>query len=50
VDELWRPIAVEQRERSDRGEPLTHTLVELPATSRRSKRLLGPLQTLLVDG
>jgi phosphatidylserine/phosphatidylglycerophosphate/cardiolipin synthase-like enzyme len=50
VDELWRPIASEQRERSDRGEPLTHRLVELPATSRRSKRLLGPLQTLLVDG
>ena len=29
VDELWRPIAAEQRERSDRGEPLTHGLVEL---------------------
>jgi phosphatidylserine/phosphatidylglycerophosphate/cardiolipin synthase-like enzyme len=50
VDELWRPIAAEQRERWDRGEPLTHGLVELPATSRRSKRLLGPLQALLVDG
>jgi phosphatidylserine/phosphatidylglycerophosphate/cardiolipin synthase-like enzyme len=50
VDQLWRPIATEQRERKNRGEPLTHGLVELPATSPRSKRLLGPLQTLLVDG
>jgi len=29
---------------------LTHGLVELKATSRRSERLLGPLQALLVDG
>jgi Phospholipase D Active site motif len=50
VDQLWRPIAAGQRERWDRGEPLTHKLVELPATSRRSERLLGPLQALLVDG
>jgi phosphatidylserine/phosphatidylglycerophosphate/cardiolipin synthase-like enzyme len=50
IDELWRPIAAEQRERRNRGEPLTHKLVELPATSRRSERLLGPLQALLVDG
>jgi phosphatidylserine/phosphatidylglycerophosphate/cardiolipin synthase-like enzyme len=50
VDELWRPIAAEQRERGNRGEPLTHGLVELKATSRRSERLLGPLQALLVDG
>jgi len=50
VDELWRPIAAEQRERRNRGEPLTHGLVELQAASRRSERLLGPLQALLVDG
>jgi phosphatidylserine/phosphatidylglycerophosphate/cardiolipin synthase-like enzyme len=50
VDELWRPIAAEQREHSNDGEPLTHKLIELPATSRRSERLLGPLQALLVDG
>ncbi|HWK18987.1 MAG TPA: phospholipase D-like domain-containing protein, partial [Solirubrobacteraceae bacterium] len=50
IDELWRPIAAEQRERRNRGEPITHKLVELPATSRRSERLLGPLQALLVDG
>ena len=50
IDELWGPIAAEQRERRNRGEPLTHGLVELEATSRRSERLLGPLQALLVDG
>jgi phosphatidylserine/phosphatidylglycerophosphate/cardiolipin synthase-like enzyme len=50
VDELWRPIAAEQRERRNRGEPLTHNLIELRATSRRSEQLLGPIQALLVDG
>jgi phosphatidylserine/phosphatidylglycerophosphate/cardiolipin synthase-like enzyme len=50
IDELWRPIAAEQRARRERGEPLTHKLIELPATSRRAKRLLGPLQSLAVDG
>ncbi|MGI8801659.1 MAG: phospholipase D-like domain-containing protein [Solirubrobacteraceae bacterium] len=50
IDELWRPIAADQRERTRRGDPLTHRLVELPATSRRSERLLGPLQALAVDG
>ena len=50
IDELWRPIAAEQRGRRDRGEPLTHRLIELPVCSRRSERLLGPLQSLLVDG
>jgi phosphatidylserine/phosphatidylglycerophosphate/cardiolipin synthase-like enzyme len=50
VDKLWRPIATDQRERRHRGEPSTHGLVELQAVSRRSERLLGPLQALLVDG
>ena len=50
IDELWRPTAADQRERRDRGEPMTHGLVELRATSRRSERLLGPLQALVVDG
>jgi phosphatidylserine/phosphatidylglycerophosphate/cardiolipin synthase-like enzyme len=50
VDEVWRPTATEQRRRRDRAEPLTHRLVELPGTSRRSKRLRGPLQGLIVDG
>jgi phosphatidylserine/phosphatidylglycerophosphate/cardiolipin synthase-like enzyme len=50
IDELWRPIAVEQRARWERGEALTHHLRELPGVSRRSNALLGPLDSLLVDG
>jgi phosphatidylserine/phosphatidylglycerophosphate/cardiolipin synthase-like enzyme len=50
LDELWRPIAVEQRERVERGEPSTHHLRELAGVSRRSMALLGPLDSLLVDG
>jgi phosphatidylserine/phosphatidylglycerophosphate/cardiolipin synthase-like enzyme len=50
VDELWRPIAAEQLERRIRGEPRTHRLQELPGVSRRAKGLLGPLDSLLVDG
>ena len=50
VDEHWFPTAKEQVERRNRGEPLTHRLVRLPAVSRRTRRLLGPLQGLVVDG
>ncbi|MEP6909413.1 MAG: phospholipase D family protein [Actinomycetota bacterium] len=50
IDEHWKPIAKEQLERRRVGSPLTHRLVELPGVSRHSKRLLGPLQGLLVDG
>jgi phosphatidylserine/phosphatidylglycerophosphate/cardiolipin synthase-like enzyme len=50
VDHLWRPIAEEQAEREDRGEPRTHRLVMLPGVSRRAARLQGPLRGLLVDG
>jgi phosphatidylserine/phosphatidylglycerophosphate/cardiolipin synthase-like enzyme len=50
IDNLWRPIAGEQLERRNRGEPLTHRLRELPGVSRRSMGLLGPLDSLLVDG
>jgi phosphatidylserine/phosphatidylglycerophosphate/cardiolipin synthase-like enzyme len=50
IDEQWRPIAAEQLERRRRGEPLTHHLLELPGVSRRSRRLLGPLDALVVDG
>jgi phosphatidylserine/phosphatidylglycerophosphate/cardiolipin synthase-like enzyme len=50
IDELWRPIAREQLARRERGEPLTHRLLELPGVSRRSMALLGPLDSLLVDG
>jgi phosphatidylserine/phosphatidylglycerophosphate/cardiolipin synthase-like enzyme len=50
VDEAWKPTAVEQRRRRERGEALTHRLVELPGVSRRSRRLGGPLTGLVVDG
>ena len=50
VDERWFPIAEEQLDRRNRGEPLTHRLVRLPGASRRSRRLFGPLQGLVVDG
>jgi phosphatidylserine/phosphatidylglycerophosphate/cardiolipin synthase-like enzyme len=49
VDGWWRPIAREQLERSRRGEPRTHRLVELPPASRRLDRLLAPIDALLVD-
>ena len=50
IDELWRPIAEEQRRRLQRGDALTHRLRELPGVSRRSMALLGPLDSLVVDG
>jgi phosphatidylserine/phosphatidylglycerophosphate/cardiolipin synthase-like enzyme len=50
VRELWKPIAEEQYERRQAGLPPTHRLCLLPGVSRRSRRLLGPLQGLLVDG
>jgi phosphatidylserine/phosphatidylglycerophosphate/cardiolipin synthase-like enzyme len=50
IDELWRPIAEEQRRRRESGEAPTHRLSQLPHLSRRTRRLLGPVQGLLVDG
>jgi phosphatidylserine/phosphatidylglycerophosphate/cardiolipin synthase-like enzyme len=50
VDEVWRPTAAEQLARRRAGSPLTHRLVLLPGVSHRSRRLLGPIQSLLVDG
>jgi phosphatidylserine/phosphatidylglycerophosphate/cardiolipin synthase-like enzyme len=50
IDSLWRPLAEEQLERRRRGAPLTHRLVRLPHVSRRSERLRGPINGLLVDG
>jgi phosphatidylserine/phosphatidylglycerophosphate/cardiolipin synthase-like enzyme len=50
IDEIWRPTAIEQRSRLERGEALTHRLRELPGISRRSRSLLGPLDSLIVDG
>jgi phosphatidylserine/phosphatidylglycerophosphate/cardiolipin synthase-like enzyme len=47
---LWKPLSEEQLARRQRGEPLTHRLARLPHVSRRSRRLLGPVQSLLVHG
>ncbi len=50
VDELWKPIAEEQGRRRREGRPPNHRLCLLPHVSKRSRRLLGPVQGLLVDG
>jgi phosphatidylserine/phosphatidylglycerophosphate/cardiolipin synthase-like enzyme len=50
IDEVWRPIAEEQQRRREAGEPQTHRLSRLPHLSRRRRRLLGPVEGLLVDG
>jgi phosphatidylserine/phosphatidylglycerophosphate/cardiolipin synthase-like enzyme len=50
VDERWHPIADEQLERQRAGLPPTHRLLEMPGASRRSARLLGPLNGLFTDG
>jgi phosphatidylserine/phosphatidylglycerophosphate/cardiolipin synthase-like enzyme len=50
IDELWKPISKEQLERRTSGRPLTHRLVRLPHVSRRTRRILGPLNGLVVDG
>jgi phosphatidylserine/phosphatidylglycerophosphate/cardiolipin synthase-like enzyme len=49
IDDVWKPIADEQLARRESGAPLTHRLIRLPAVSRRSKRLIGPMRGLLVD-
>jgi phosphatidylserine/phosphatidylglycerophosphate/cardiolipin synthase-like enzyme len=50
VDELFLARALEQRRLVDEGTPPEHHLVALSGVSKRSMRLLGPLQSLLVDG
>lgn len=50
IDRLWRPIAEEQLDQQRSGRALTHRLMELPAVSRRSERLIGPMRGLLIDG
>src|ERR1700761_6244639 len=50
VDERWHPIADEQLERERADLPATHRLLELPGVSRRSARLLGPVNGLFTDG
>jgi phosphatidylserine/phosphatidylglycerophosphate/cardiolipin synthase-like enzyme len=49
VDERWRPIAYEQLGRRNAGRPPTHRLLALPGVSKRSRRLLGPLEGLADD-
>ena len=50
IDTIWKPLAEEQLARRQRGDAMTHRLARLPHVSRRSGRLLGPLQSLVVDG
>jgi phosphatidylserine/phosphatidylglycerophosphate/cardiolipin synthase-like enzyme len=50
VDDHWRPVAAEQLERRERDLPPTHRLIALPGVSRRSRRILGPLEGLTDDG
>jgi phosphatidylserine/phosphatidylglycerophosphate/cardiolipin synthase-like enzyme len=50
IDERWRPTAQDQLQRSRDGRPPTHRLIELPGISKRTDRLLGPLNGQFVDG
>jgi phosphatidylserine/phosphatidylglycerophosphate/cardiolipin synthase-like enzyme len=50
IDERFRPIATEQLERRRAGTPLTHRLIRLEGVSRRTARLTGALDALVVDG
>jgi phosphatidylserine/phosphatidylglycerophosphate/cardiolipin synthase-like enzyme len=50
IDELWKPISKGQLERRANGCALTHRLVRLPHVSRRTRRILGPIDSLVVDG
>jgi phosphatidylserine/phosphatidylglycerophosphate/cardiolipin synthase-like enzyme len=50
IDGLWRPIAAEQLALARAGAPRRHRLQELPGVSRRTMALLGPIDSLLVDG
>jgi phosphatidylserine/phosphatidylglycerophosphate/cardiolipin synthase-like enzyme len=50
IDDVWKPVAAEQLTRRRAGLAPTHRLVQLPQLSRRTRRLLGPVQGLLVDG
>ena len=50
IDRRWRPTAAEQLRRREDGQRPSHRLIALPGVSRRSRRLLGPLQELVDDG
>jgi hypothetical protein len=48
-EDKWKSTAKRQLELRESGRPTTKRLVELPNVSRRSKRLVGPVQSLFVD-
>jgi phosphatidylserine/phosphatidylglycerophosphate/cardiolipin synthase-like enzyme len=50
VDQVWRPVSIEQARRREAQRPLTHRLMGLPGISRRSRRLLAPIDSMFVDG
>jgi phosphatidylserine/phosphatidylglycerophosphate/cardiolipin synthase-like enzyme len=50
IDELWRPLAMENAEHRRLHDWTPHRLVALPHVSRRTQALRGPLNCLLVDG
>jgi phosphatidylserine/phosphatidylglycerophosphate/cardiolipin synthase-like enzyme len=50
IDRFWRPISSRELARRQAGKPPTHRLALLPAVSRRTERLAGPVRGLLVDG
>jgi phosphatidylserine/phosphatidylglycerophosphate/cardiolipin synthase-like enzyme len=50
IESRWKPISQEQLARRKEGLALTHRLVRLEGVSSRSKRIVGPIQSLLVDG
>jgi len=49
VDRVWKPHARDPDGRFA-AEPVKYRVMLLPAVSRRTERLLGPLRGLLVDG
>jgi phosphatidylserine/phosphatidylglycerophosphate/cardiolipin synthase-like enzyme len=49
IDSHWKPIAYEQQARREAGEAMTHRLARLPHVSKRLRRLLGPLDGMVVD-
>ena len=50
IDELWRPLSIENAEHRRAHGWTPHRLVLLPHVSRRAEALWGPLNGLLVDG
>ncbi|HET7129118.1 MAG TPA: phospholipase D family protein [Gaiellaceae bacterium] len=50
IDRFWCEISQDQLDRRDSGKPLTHRLVRLPNVSKRTRRILGPIDGLFVDG